>query len=98
MSDPKPPITVSHNAGARRFEARVEGEVCEASYDMVDGVMWIVHTAVPPRLQGQGIAALVVAGALDYARAQGLKVQPSCSYVRTYMRRHPETHDLLATA
>ena len=97
MSDHKPRISVSHNSAARRFEARVEGALCEASYDMVDGVMWIVHTAVPPRWQGQGIAAQVVAGALDYARAQGLKVQPSCSYVRAYMRRHPETHDLLAT-
>lgn len=97
MSDSAPRITVSHNAGARRFEARVQGDLCEASYDMVDGVMWIVHTAVPPRLQGQGIAAQVVAGALDYARAQGLKVQPSCSYVRAYMRRHAETHDLRVT-
>jgi predicted GNAT family acetyltransferase len=34
--------------------------------------------------------------ALAYARAQGLKVQPSCSYVRVYMKRHPETLDLLA--
>ena len=38
----------------------------------------------------------VVRGALDYARANGLKVAPVCSYVRTYMRRHEETHDLLA--
>ena len=97
MSDPAPRVSISHNAADRRFEVRVDGELCEASYDMVDGVMWIVHTAVPPRLQGQGIAAKVVAGALDFARAQGLKVRPSCSYVRAYMQRHPETHDLLVT-
>jgi len=37
-----------------------------------------------------------VRGALEYARANGLKVAPVCSYVREYMRRHKETHDLLA--
>jgi predicted GNAT family acetyltransferase len=30
-----------------------------------------------------------------YARRQGLRVRPSCSYVRAYMRRHPDTLDLL---
>ena len=95
---PVVPLVVRHNAAAQRFEATVDGQLCEACYEMVDGVMWIVHTAVPPRLQGQGIAARVVAAALDHARANRLKVQPSCSYVRAYMRRHPETQDLLARA
>jgi predicted GNAT family acetyltransferase len=30
------------------------------------------------------------------ARANGLRVMPACSYVRAYMRRHPDTQDLLA--
>ena len=42
-------------------------------------------------------AAALVQAALAYARAQGLRVRPSCSYVRSYMRRHPETQDLLAS-
>jgi predicted GNAT family acetyltransferase len=36
-----------------------------------------------------------VQAALAHARAQGWRVRPSCSYVRSYMRRHPETQDLL---
>jgi predicted GNAT family acetyltransferase len=51
---------------------------------------------VPRRLEGRGFAGQVVRGALDYARANGLKVAPACSYVRAYMRRHKETRDLLA--
>jgi predicted GNAT family acetyltransferase len=47
-------------------------------------------------LQGQGLAAALVAQALDWARQQGLRVRPTCSYVASYMRRHPETQDLLA--
>ena len=31
----------------------------------------------------------------SFARAHGIKVRPACSYVSGYMRRHPETRDLL---
>lgn len=90
------PIAITHDARAQRFEALVDGRRCEADYQLRDGVMWMTHTGVPPALEGRGIAARLVAEALTWARAQGLKVQPSCSYVAVYMRRHPETQDLLA--
>jgi D-alanyl-D-alanine dipeptidase len=48
-----------------------------------------------PALQGQGIAAVLVQAALDWARAERLQVRPVCSYVAAYMRRHPDTLDLL---
>ena len=87
---------VVHNAAASRFELRVQGELCIAQYQLIDGVMWITHTETPPALRGRGLAASVVRAALDHARAHGLKVRPACSYVRTYLRRHPEAQDLLA--
>lgn len=89
-------IKVVHNAQASRFEALVDGELCVADYRLQNGAMVMPHTAVAPRLQGHGIAAELVRQALDWARAQGLKVLPRCSYVAAYMRRHPETRDLLA--
>ena len=58
-------------------------------------VMGIVHTEVPMAAEGRGIAGQVVRAALAHAREQGLRVAPMCSYVRAYMQRHPETHDLL---
>jgi len=54
------------------------------------------HTGVPRALEGRGIAAALVAAALAHARSQGLRVRPVCSYVQVYMRRHPDTLDLLA--
>jgi predicted GNAT family acetyltransferase len=53
------------------------------------------HTEVPAALQGQGLAAVLVQAALDWARAERLQVRPVCSYVAAYMRRHPDTLDLL---
>ena len=88
--------SVVHNEAASCFELPVHGEICIAQYRLVDGVMWLTHTETPPALQGRGFAARVVRAALDHARARGMKVRPACSYVRTYLRRHPETHDLVA--
>ena len=88
-------IEVLHNAAASRFEATVDGQLCVANYHLVDGVMRIVHTAVPSALGGRGIAAELVGAAFAYATANGIKVEPWCSYVRAYMKRHPETQALL---
>ena len=44
--------------------------------------MDIVHTYVPPSKRGGGIAAKLCIEAYNYARSEGLKVIPSCSYVQ----------------
>lgn len=87
---------IEHDPAQGRFFTRVDGLTCEATYTMVDGAMWMMHTGVPGALEGRGIAAALVRAALDHARAAGLRVHPVCSYVRTYMKRHPATQDLLA--
>jgi predicted GNAT family acetyltransferase len=89
-------LEVRHNPDARRFEAFVDGALCRADYRMAGNVMHIVHSEVPYALEGRGLAGQVVQAALDFARSSGLKVAPRCGYVRAYMRRHKETHDLLA--
>ena len=89
-------IPIEHNAASSRFEAHVEGQLCVAEYRLADGVMHMTHTLVPPSLEGRGIAAQLVRAALDFARNQGLRVNPVCSYVRAYMQRHPDTLSLRA--
>lgn len=89
------PVEFRHNAAASRFEATVDGQVSVASYHVVDGVMRIHHTGVPRALTGRGIAARLVEAAIAYAASNHLEVEPWCSYVRTYMKRHPESQSLL---
>lgn len=89
-------VTVEHDHAAGRFAAWVDGRRCELDYALDGRTMRVLHTGVPRALQGRGIAAELVRQALDEARRQGWQVQPLCSYVRSYMRRHPDTHDLLA--
>ncbi len=92
MNDP-----VIHNPGAQRFETQPAGHLAVCSYRLDGRVLVLDHTVVPAALQGQGVAARLVVAALDWARAQGFSVRPSCSYVAAYMQRHPATQDLLET-
>ena len=89
-------IDIRHNASAQRFEATVDGATARLDYRLDGKLMRIVHTEVPPALEGRGIAAQLVHSALEHARTHRWPVMPQCSYVRYYMRRHPETQSLLA--
>ena len=89
------PNPVTHNAARSRFESAPQGQLATCDYRRQGEVLVLHHTEVPPALQGRGVAAELVRSALDFARDQGLRVRPNCSYVASYMRRHPETLDLL---
>ena len=89
-------VDVIHDEAGQRFEARVDGHLCVADYQLRGNVMWMTHTVVPPAVGGRGIAAELVRVALAWAEEKGYAVEPSCSYVEVYMRRHPETQKLLA--
>jgi len=89
-------LQIRHNAEARRFEATVNRLLCRCDYRMHGNTMMLVHTEVPPQLEGRGIAALLVGAAFDHAREHGMDVLPVCSYVGAWTRRHPEVETLLA--
>jgi uncharacterized protein len=93
----RPAVAVQHNPAQSRFEATVDGHLCVCDYRLQTPVLAMTHTLVPPELGGRGIAAALVAAALAWAREQGYQVQPLCSYVAVYMRRNPDTQDLLAS-
>jgi len=95
MARTGPAIEVRHNEAAHRFEAVVDGQLARADYRLEGDVMRIFHTEVPFAFEGRGIAARLVGTAFEHAREKGLKVLPACSYVRVYVRRHPETQPLL---
>jgi predicted GNAT family acetyltransferase len=94
---PSPPaIAVEHDLAGGRFHAAIGGLEGECLYRRVGEVMQIVHTEVDPRLRSRGVAAALVEAAFAYARQEGLRVLPLCSYVRAWVRRHPAVHPLLA--
>lgn len=88
-------VTITHRPEAQCFEATVEGLRCVADYKLSGQVIRMIHTVVPPSLEGRGIAGQLVHEALTWAQSQGFKVDPVCSYVRIYIKRHPQWQSLL---
>lgn len=86
--------SIQHRPEEFRFETTVEGQRALIAYRLANGVMTLTHTEVADPLEGRGIGGELVRAALDHARAEGLKINATCSYARAYMQRHPETMDL----
>lgn len=88
MSDDQ--LRVTNNAAAGQFEIRAEQGIALLKYTFDGDAMDLVHTEVPPAMEGKGYGKALVEAALDYARGEELKVIPSCPFVQSYLKRHPE--------
>ncbi len=86
---------IRNNESLHRYELDAEGQSAVAYYKLAPGVITLTHTETPVVLRGRGIASRLVRGALEDARARGLKVVPKCPFVSAYMAKHPEFGDLL---
>lgn len=85
---------VEHEDG--RFVLRVEGEEATLVYERRGDLMDVLHTWTPPRLRGRDLAARLTEAAFAWARAEGLRVVPTCSYTRAWVARHPEVASQVA--
>ena len=54
------------------------------------------RTFVPPALEGQGIARLLLDHLLADARADGFTIVPLCPYVNAQRKKHPAWADLFS--
>lgn len=87
-------MTPQHEPDRQRFTLATT-PVSVLDYSLSAGRVVFTHTGVPTAYQGQGLAAQLVEAGLQWAREQGLKVQPACSYVHVYIQRHPEWQHLV---
>lgn len=92
MSDATP--NVVHNEAQNRFEIREGDQLAQLAYDRRGDEIALVHTEVPPSMEGDGYGSALTKAALDYARAEQLRVVPTCPFVSAYIRRHPQYQDL----
>lgn len=92
MSD----IQVTDNAEQHRFEIVSDGaEAGFADYELTEGAIDFTHTVVHDDFAGQGVAGTLVSHALDSARDRNLRVIPTCSFVKSYIDKHPAYADLV---
>jgi uncharacterized protein len=88
--------TVTDAPEAQRYEAHLDSELAGVlEYVVKRGRIALVHTEVAPAFEGRGVGAALARFALDDARGRGLRVIASCPYVRSYLQKHPEDHDIV---
>jgi predicted GNAT family acetyltransferase len=88
-------MTVIDNKNDRRFELEENGLVAFASYHRTGPHVVIPHVESPPALRGIGTAGRLMQGIVERARAEGLRITPTCSYAHTWFRRHKDAQDVL---
>ncbi|HSK41940.1 MAG TPA: GNAT family N-acetyltransferase [Arenibaculum sp.] len=86
---------VTDNSAKSRYELDIDGHVAFANYRRVGSTLYLPHVEAPPQLRGTGAAGRLMQGVMETARAEGLKVVPTCSYASSWLHRHKEYHDLL---
>jgi uncharacterized protein len=94
--DSQEPAVVTDNETESRFEIRVGGELAGfIGYILDESLIELVHTEVDRRFQGGGLARQLARASLDSARDRGFAVLPTCPYIRSWIRKHPEYKDLV---
>jgi predicted GNAT family acetyltransferase len=87
-------VRVEHEPG--RFVVRQGGAEATLVYERRGDLLDVQHTFTPPALRGRAFAARLTEAAFAYARAEGLRIVPTCSYTRRWLARHPELAALAA--
>jgi predicted GNAT family acetyltransferase len=88
--------TVTDNADENRYELREEGQLAGfAEYHRYDDQLAFLHTEIDPEFGGRGLGGELIRSALDDARTRGMTVLPYCSFVRSWITRHPDYTDLV---
>ena len=78
-----------------RFELERDGQVAYLAYSLAGSVLALIHTEVPEKLRGHGLAHELAHTAMEYARENHFKVDVICPSVAKYMEEHPEYADFL---
>ncbi|MBC3178417.1 GNAT family N-acetyltransferase [Corynebacterium lujinxingii] len=91
-----PDNQVRKNEAEGQYEILVGEEVAGyATYIDRDGARELPHTVVDPKFRGQGLSKPLIEAALDDARADDMRVIPSCPAVERFIEQNPEYSDLV---
>ena len=89
---------LADNPSASRYELHMGADLAgfvEYKLGHHDSVISLLHTKVDDAFQGQGLAGHLARYSLDDARKRGLAVLPFCTYINSWVKKHPEYTDLV---
>lgn len=80
-------LSIIHRPEMNRFETVVDGVTAYVEYRKEDDSIDILHTIVPPAIEGRGIASRLVGAAYDYVVQNGLTFKATCPYAAIWLQR-----------
>ncbi len=86
-------IEIHNDEAAKQFYTTVDGHQAVIRYAKTGDVYDLEHTFVPEELRGEGLAEQLVLGTLAEIRQQGARFIPTCPYIQTFLKRHPEQRE-----
>jgi predicted GNAT family acetyltransferase len=84
------------NTYDQQFELEVADAIALVQYQLHHQYLSLIHTEVPPALQGQGIGSALVEKVLHQADKRHLTIIPLCPFVARYIHQHPDWYRLVA--
>lgn len=89
-------LKVENNEAKKRFEINLpEGTAFIQYTKRGEDVYNLYHTEVPPQFGGKGVGSALAKGTLEYIKAEGKQIIPTCPFVAAYLKKHPEYEDLV---
>lgn len=90
-------ITREVGGAQGRYVIAKDGLEAELAYSIASPSLIVAnHTGVPVAWRSKGIALALAQRLVSDAKAEGVKIVPTCSYVDHQRKRHPEWADVFA--
>jgi len=87
--------SISDNQDQHRYEMQIDDQLLILEYIKTKEVIYLTHTEVSKKLEGQGYGSEFVKAVLKDVEQNNWKLMPLCPFVAAYIKRHPEWQTLL---
>ena len=93
---PNPEVAVHDDPPHARYVIDVGGRAAGfASYQVLDGRTFFVHTEIEPGHEGAGLGSILARAALDDVASRNGKVVPICPFIASWIDKHPDYQALV---
>lgn len=98
MEENQEEIIFGHDEERQTFEAKVGKFRAELEYrSNKEGKIFLSNLEVPPQLESTEVDVKLLVHVFDYIRDNNMRMIPVSSFVKSYLKRHPEYMDLVAS-
>lgn len=82
--------TIQNNEVNLQFEIDMQGEIAYLTYRFYKKNIAFMHTFVPEKLAGKGLASALAVYAFNYAKVHKKLVMVYCPFVSKFLKKHTE--------